>query len=132
MLHINHAQEPHVNKDSQTECCTLTMHHTECCHINCAWEPHVNQDLFISHTVSQRGSSKFHLKIPECESQHCLQSTLSQTHSYHGGEKTKQAKKQLPVGSLFLLSSCCVQATAGMLKAFPVHFVPITIQKHTV
>ena len=27
---------------------------------------------------------KIHLKIPACESQHCLQSNLSQTHSYHG------------------------------------------------
>ena len=25
-----------------------------------------------------------YLKIPACESQHCLQSKLSQTHSYHG------------------------------------------------
>ena len=29
------------------------------------------------------------------------------------------------MGSLFLLSSCCEQATAGMLRAFPVHFVPL-------
>ena len=27
------------------------------------------------------------------------------------------------MGSLFLLSSCCEQAAAGMLRAFPVHFV---------
>ena len=26
MLHINHAQELHVNQDSYTECHTLTMH----------------------------------------------------------------------------------------------------------
>ena len=31
MLHINHAWEPHINKDSQTECCMSTIHHTECC-----------------------------------------------------------------------------------------------------
>ena len=37
-------------------------------HINHAQEPHVNQDLFISHTVSQRELSKFHLKITACES----------------------------------------------------------------
>ena len=53
-------------------------------HVNRAWELHGNQGLFISHTVSQKESSKFHLKIPACESQHCLQSNLSQTHSYHG------------------------------------------------
>ena len=83
MLHIIYAWELHVNQDSHTECCTL---------INPAWEPHVNQDLFISHTVSQRESSKFHLKIPACESQHCLQSNLSQTHSYHG---VKRPNKQI-------------------------------------
>ena len=44
-------------------------------------------------TVSQRGVIKIHLKIPACESQHCLQSNLSQTHSYHGVKRTKQAKK---------------------------------------
>ena len=27
--------------------------------------------------------------------------------------------------SLFLLNSCCEQAAAGMLRAFPVHFVPL-------
>ena len=53
--------------------------------------PLENQDLFISHTVFQRESSKFHLKIPACESQHCLQSNLSQTHSYHG---VKRPNKQ--------------------------------------
>ena len=33
--------------------------------------------------------------------------------------------KKQPVGSLFLLSSCCEQAAAGMLRPFPVHFVPL-------
>ena len=46
-------------------------------------------------------------------------------HSYHGLEKTEQAKKKEPVGSLFLLNNCCEQAAAGMLRAFPVHFVPL-------
>ena len=83
MLHIYRAWEPHVNQDSHTECWML---------INCAEKPHVNQDLFISHTVSQRESSKFHLKIPACESQHCLQSNLSQTHSYHGVKRPNKKR----------------------------------------
>ena len=29
------------------------------------------------------------------------------------------------MGSLFLVSSCCEQATAGMLRPFPVHFVQL-------
>ena len=83
MLHTNCARELQVNQDFHTECCTL---------INRVWEPHVNQDLFISHTVSQRESSKFHLKIPVCESQHCLQSNLSQTHSYHGMKRPNKQR----------------------------------------
>ena len=35
-------------------------------HVNCAGEKHVNLDSFIYDTVSQRKSSKFHLKIPPC------------------------------------------------------------------
>ena len=61
-------------------------------HINHAREPHVNQDLFISDTVSQRESSKFHLKIPAYESQYCLQSNLSQTHSYYGVKRPNKQK----------------------------------------
>ena len=107
MLHVNSAWELHVNQDSHTECCTLINcarephinqdSHTECCTlINCIWELHVNQDLFISHTVSKRESSKFHLKIPACESQHCLQLNLSQTHSYHGVKRpSKQRNSNL-------------------------------------
>ena len=26
MLHVNHAREPHINQDSHTECCMLTVH----------------------------------------------------------------------------------------------------------
>ena len=59
-------------------------------HVNYAQEPHGNQDLFISHSFSKR-IIKIHLKIPACESQHCLQSNLSQTHSYHG---VKRPNKQ--------------------------------------
>ena len=40
-------------------------------------------------------------------------------------EKTKKENKKQPVGSLFLLNSCCGQAAAGMLRVFPVHFVPL-------
>ena len=61
-------------------------------HINHAQGLHVNLDSFISDTVSQRKSSKFHLKIPACESQHILQSKLSQIHSYHGVKRPKKKR----------------------------------------
>ena len=41
------------------------------------------------------------------------------------GWKDQKRKQRQHVGSLFLLSSCCEQAAAGMLWAFPVHFVPL-------
>ena len=94
-LHVNRAWEPHVNKDSQTECCTLTMHHIECCTLT-AHRNHTLIKICSCHTVSQRESSKFHLKIPACDSQHCLQSNLSQTHSYHGVKRpNKQTNSNL-------------------------------------
>ena len=91
-------------------------------HVNHACEPHINQDLFISHSFSKR-IIKIHLKVPACESQHCLQSNLSQTHSYHG---VKRPNKEIATcGKFVSLSSCCEKAAAGMLRPFPVHFIPL-------
>ena len=61
-------------------------------HVNRVQEPHVNLDSFISDTVSQRKSLKFHSKIPARESQHILQSNLSQIHSYHGVKRPKKKR----------------------------------------
>ena len=79
--------------------------------------------IHILHTVSYTKWSKFNLKIPAHEWQHGLQSNLSQIHSYHGG-KTKQAKKIATCLNSVSPRICCEQAAAGMLRAFPVHFVP--------
>ena len=92
-------------------------------HVNHAQEPHVNQDLFISHSFSKT-IIKIHLKIPACESQHCLEKNLSQTHSYHGG-KEQTSKEIATCGKFISLSSCCEKAAAGMLRPFPVHFIPL-------
>ena len=62
-------------------------------HINRVREPHVNLHYFTFHPVSQRKLSKFHLKIPACESQHILQWNLSQIHSYHGIKRPKKKTK---------------------------------------
>ena len=62
MLHINCAQKPHVNQDSHTECCTLTIH-----------QSHMLIKICSYLTVSQRKCFKFHLKITTHESQHSLQ-----------------------------------------------------------
>ena len=37
--------------------------------------------------------SKFYLKIPAHESQHCLQSNVSQIHSYHGLKRPNKQRK---------------------------------------
>ena len=116
MLHVSRAQEPHVNQDSHTECCTL---------INRSREPHVNQDshteccmLIISNSFSKR-IIKIHLKIPACESQHILLSNLSQIHSYHGVKRPNKQKNS-NLWEVFFLS-----AAMGMLRPFPVHFIPL-------
>ena len=82
MLHINHAWEPHVNQDSHTECCMLTVHGRHMLIKICSY---VTQ--FLTKNVI-----KFHLKIPTLESQHCLQSNLSQIHSYHGLKRPKKKR----------------------------------------
>ena len=61
-------------------------------HVKHAQEPHCNLDSFICDTVSQRESSKFHLKVPVHELQHILQSNLSQIHSYHGVKRPKKKR----------------------------------------
>ena len=94
-------------------------------YVNHAWEPHINQDLFISHTVSQRESSKFYLKIPACESQHCFQSNLSQTNSYHGVKRPNKQRNSNLWEVSFSLAAVVSKLAAGMLRPFPVHFVPL-------
>ena len=94
-------------------------------HINCAWEPHVNPDSFKFHTVFNKKIIKILLENP-CTWVTTLFTVKCVTNTFISWpEKTKQAKKKQPVGSLFLLSSCCEQGAAGMLRAFPVHFVPL-------
>ena len=118
-----------------TECCTLTMHGShmliqipsyltqflkendqnsiwKSLHVICAWEPHVNPDSFIFQTqFLTKKLSKFHLKIPTHQSQHCLQSNLSQIHLYHGLKRPK--RKEIATCGKFvspqqlLWATCC-------------------------
>ena len=74
-------------------------------HANHAREPHVNQYLFISHSFSKR-IIKIHLKILACESQHCLQSNLSQSHSYHGVKRHTECYTLTMHGSHMLIKIC--------------------------
>ena len=138
-----------------TECCTLTVHgsHTliqipsyltqflkendqnstwKSLHVNHAWEPHVNPDSFIFQTqFLTKKLSKFHLKIPARESQHCLQSNLSQIHSYHGVKRPK--RKEIATCGKFvspqqlLWASCCWHA-----QGISYSFCAIAIQQYTV
>ena len=94
-------------------------------HVNRAWEPHVN--LIPSHFT--HSFSKKIIKIPlenPCMWVTILSTIKSVTNAFISwGGKTEEAKKKEPVGSLFLLNNCCEQAAAGMLRAFPVYFVPL-------
>ena len=93
-------------------------------HINRAQEPHVNPDSFTWHTQFLKENDQnstwksLHMSHIIVYSQICYTFI-----SWH--EKTKKENKNQPVGSLFLLNSCCEQAAAGMIRVFPVHFVPL-------
>ena len=138
-----------------TECCTLTMHGShmliqipsyltqflkendqnsiwKSLHVICAWEPHVNPDSFIFQTqFLTKKLSKFHLKIPTHQSQHCLQSNLSQIHLYHGLKRPK--RKEIATCGKFvspqqlLWASSCWDA-----QSISCSFCAIAIQQHTV
>ena len=87
--------------------------------------PHVNPDSFTFHTVFNKKIIKILLENP-CTWVATLSTVKSITNTFISWpEKTKKENKKQPVGSLFLLNSCCEQAAAGVLRAFPVHFVPL-------
>ena len=88
-------------------------------HVNRVREPHINLDSFTFHPVSQRLSSKFHT------SGNIVYNKICHKYIHIMAWKDQKRKQRQPVGSLFLLNSCCEQAAAGMLRAFPVHFVPL-------
>ena len=65
-------------------------------HINHTREPHITLDFFTFHRVSNRKYyQNSHLIIPASEWQHCLQSNLSQIHSYHGVKRPKKEDKKV-------------------------------------
>ena len=100
-------------------------------HINRVQEPHVNLDSFTFQPVSQRKWSKFHLKIPTRESQHILQSNLSQIHSYDGVKRPNKQRNSNPSKLCFsqqlLWASCCWDA-----QGISCSFCAIAIQLYTV
>ena len=96
-------------------------------HVNRVREPHVNLDSFPFHTVSHRKSSKFHLKIPTRDSQHeqAVYSLICHKQLHIMWWKDQTSKEIATCGKFVSLSSCCEQAAAGLVRAFPVHFVPL-------
>ena len=68
--------------------------------------------------------------------QNCTWKSLDMSHNIVFGEichkyihmmgwKGQTSKEIVSCGNSISLSSCCEQAAAGMLRAFPVHFVPL-------
>ena len=113
-----------------TECCMLTVHRSHTLiriphwmlHINCAQEPHLNQDLIISHSFWKK-IIKIYLKIPACESQCCLQSNLSQTHSYHGVKRPNKQRNSNLWEVCFSSAAVVRKLLLGCWGPFPVHFI---------
>ena len=100
-------------------------------HINRVWEPHVTPDSFPFHTVSNKKWSKFNLKIPAHESQHCLWWNLSQIHSYHGVKRQNKQRNsnlwKLSFSQQLLWARCCWDA-----QGISCSFCAIAIQQYTV
>ena len=90
----------------------------------CMWATRYSRFLHISPSFSKK-IIKIPLENP-CTWVATLSTIKSVTNTFIAwSEKTKKENKKKPVGSLFLLNICCEQAVAGMLRAFPVHFVPL-------
>ena len=113
MLHINRVQEPHISQDSHTVCCTLTMHGSHTLIKICSYL-----------TVSQRESSKSTWKSLHV-SHNIVCSQICHKHIYIMGWKDQTSKEIATYWKFVSLSSCCEKATAGMLRPFPVHFIPL-------
>ena len=88
-------------------------------HVNRVREPHINLDSFTFQPVSQRKWSKFHLKIPARESQHCLQSNLSQIHSYNGMKRPKKKTKS----NLWEFCFSTIAVVSKLLLGWSGHFL---------
>ena len=58
-------------------------------------------------------------------SHNILYSQICHKHIHIMAWKDQKRKEIATCGKFFLLNSCCEQAAAGMLRAFPVHFVPL-------
>ena len=84
----------------------------------------------MAHTIFQIKWSKFYLKIPARESQHCLQSNLSQIHSYHGLKRQKKKRNsnlwEVCFSQQLLWASCCLVG-----QGISCSFCTIAIQQHT-
>ena len=111
MLHINHAQEPHINQDYHTECCTLTMH-----------ESHTLIKVYSYLTVFQIESSKSTWKSLHV-SHNIDCSLICHKYIHIMGWKDQTSKEIATCGKFVSLSSCCEKAAAWMLRPFPVHFI---------
>ena len=85
---------------------------------------HYSRFLHIGHTIFQR-KWKFHLKIPAREWQHCLQSNLSQIHSYHGVKRPKKKRKSNLWEVCFSSTAVVSKLQFGCLGHFLFYFVPL-------
>ena len=121
-----------MNLDILCRCRSLVMvDRTELLHVNRAREPHLIQIPHMAHTISQRKWSKFHLKIPARESQHCLQS-ICHKYIHIMAWKDQKRKQKATCGNFvspqrLLWAGCCWDD-----QGISCSFCAIAIQQHTV
>ena len=113
-MHVNCAQEPHVNQDSHTESCMLTVHGSHTLIKICS---------YLTQFLKENHQNPLENPCTWVTTYSIVKSVTNTFISWP--EKTKKENKKQPMGSLFLPNSCCEQAAAGMLRAFPIHFVPL-------
>ena len=113
-----------INLDILCRCWSLTMVDlTECCMLT-VHGSHTLIKICSYLTVSQRKSSKFTWKSLHV-SHNIVCSQICHKHIHIMGWKDQTSKEIATCGKFVSLSSCCEKAAAGMLRPFPVHFIPL-------
>ena len=130
MLNVHEWSEMSTCRTNMTQCrMNVEVEHTDISQKSCTLTVHGSHMLIqIPSNLTQffkEKSSKFHLKIPARESQHCVQWNLSQKHSCYGLNRLKKKRNSNLCGTCFSSTAVVSKLLLGCSGAFPVHFVPL-------
>ena len=87
-------------------------------------EPHINRDCsYLTQFLKEDDQNSTWKSLHVSHNIVCSQ--ICHKHIHMMGWKDQASKEIAACGKFVSLSSCCEKVTAGMLRAFPVHFVPL-------